>query len=39
MRTPSLTRHKSIHRPWATWLVLCVLVLWTLAPTVSRALA
>lgn len=37
MRT--FTRFPSVHRPWAMWLALCVLVLGALAPTVSRALA
>jgi hypothetical protein len=39
MRAQSHFRHNTIHRPWAMWLVLCVLVLGALAPTVSRALA
>lgn len=39
MRAQSHIRHNTIHRPWAMWLVLCVLVLGALAPTVSRALA
>ncbi|MDH4449801.1 MAG: DUF2946 family protein [Rhodoferax sp.] len=39
LRAHSPIRHNVIHRPWAMWLVLCVLVLGTLAPTVSRALA
>lgn len=39
MRAQSHFRYNTIHRPWAMWLVLCVLVLGALAPTVSRALA
>lgn len=39
MSAPRSARHNTIHRPWAMWLVLCVLVLVALAPTVSRALA
>ncbi|TAF80276.1 MAG: DUF2946 domain-containing protein [Curvibacter sp.] len=38
MRANRSAQRLSVHRPWAMWLVLCVLVLSACMPTVTRAL-
>nr|WP_315466260.1 DUF2946 domain-containing protein [uncultured Rhodoferax sp.] len=38
MRANCSAPRRPVHRPWAMWLVLCVLVLGALMPTVTRAL-